>query len=110
MVTEPRWRDRSFDPPATVSLPDDRFCHDQFVKLRLGIALWLLSWVPYGLILGLSGVQFTIAWTVEILLGIAGLAIAGSEFARAIKGRGWRGALSTVWQSLLHGKSIEVSE
>lgn len=80
------------------------------MKLRLGIVLWLLSWVPYGILLGLSGAAFTIAWTVEILLGLAGLAIAGSEFGRAIKGRGWRGALSTVWQSLLHGKSVEVSE
>ena len=59
------------------------------MKLRLGIMLWILSWVPYGLIFGLSGKSLTIAWTVEILLGITGLAIAGSEFAQAVKDKGW---------------------
>src|SRR5205807_2634450 len=28
--------------------------HDHRVKLRVGIILWILSWVPYGLIFGLS--------------------------------------------------------
>ena len=37
-----------------------------------------LSWVPCGLILGLT--RLTTAWTDEVLLGIAGLAIAGTEF------------------------------
>lgn len=77
------------------------------MKLRLGIALWVLSWVPYGLILGLSGAWLTVAWTVEIALGIIGLAIAGSEFAQAIKDRGWRGAPAVAWQAMLRGKDIE---
>jgi hypothetical protein len=47
------------------------------MELRLGIGLWLLSWVPYGLILGLSGAWLTVAWTIEVLLGISGLAIVG---------------------------------
>ena len=50
------------------------------MRLRVGIGLWLLSWVPYGLILGLTGVWLTAAWTFEILLGIVGLAIAGTEY------------------------------
>lgn len=79
------------------------------VRLRLGIVLWLLSWVPYGVLLGLDGASLTIAWTAEILLGIAGLALAGAEFAKAIKGRGWRGALTVVWTSLIHGKSVEAA-
>ena len=80
------------------------------MKLRLGIVLWILSWVPYGLILGLSGPSLTIAWTVEILLGIAGLAIAGTEFAQAVKDKGWKGAPAVAWTSFVHGKGIEASE
>ncbi len=77
------------------------------MKLRLGITLWILSWVPYGVIFGLSGVALTLAWTVEILLGIAGLAIAGTEFAQAVKDRGWKGAPAVAWRAMIHGQSIE---
>ena len=77
------------------------------MKLRLGITLWLLSWVPYGLILGLTGAWLTAAWTVEILLGITGLAIAGTEFAEAVKRRGWKGAPGVAWHTLLHGQDIQ---
>jgi hypothetical protein len=80
------------------------------VKLRLGIVLWILSWVPYGLILGLSGLSLTIAWTIEILLGITGLALAGTEFAQAVKDKGWKGAPAVAWSSLVHGKRIEASQ
>jgi hypothetical protein len=80
------------------------------VKLRVGILLWILSWVPYGLILGLSGASLTIAWTVEILLGITGLAIAGAEFAQAVKDKGRKGAPAVAWRSLVHRQRIEASE
>ena len=72
------------------------------MKIRLGIMLWILSWIPYGLIFGLSGAALTIAWTVEILLGITGLAIAGTEFAQAVKDKGWKGAPAVAWRSLVH--------
>ena len=83
---------------------------DQGVRLRLGIGLWLLSWVPYGLILGLSGAWLTAAWAIEILLGIAGLAIAGAEFAQAAKDRGWKGAPAVVWRAMVHGQGVRVAE
>ncbi len=76
------------------------------MKIRVGVTLWILSWVPYGLVLGLSGTSLTIAWTVEILLGITGLAIAGTEFAQAVKDRGWKGAPAIAWRSLLHGEGV----
>lgn len=80
------------------------------MKLRVGITLWILSWVPYGLLLGLSGARLTFAWTVEILLGVLGLAIAGSEFAQAVKARGWKGAPAVAWRAMLHGRDIEAEE
>jgi hypothetical protein len=66
--------------------------------------------VPYALILGLTGVWITVAWTVEILLGLIGLAIAGSEFAQAIKEKGWKGAPAVAWHTLLHGQDIDDAE
>ena len=79
--------------------------------MRVGVLLWVLSWVPYGIILGLSGAAFTIAWAVEVLLGLAGLSIGGAEFARAIKAKGWRGAPRVAWHAMLHGKDVdEVAE
>jgi hypothetical protein len=77
------------------------------MRLRLGITLWILSWVPWGLILNLSGAWLTVAWTVEILLGITGLAIAGTQFAQAVKDEGWKGAPTVAWHALVRGKDIE---
>jgi hypothetical protein len=77
------------------------------VKLRIGVVLWLLSWVPYGVLLGLSGVWLTLSWTFEIALGIAGLALAGTEFAQAVKQRGWRGAPRVAWSALVHGRDVD---
>ena len=77
------------------------------MKLRIGIILWLLSWVPYGVIFGLSGAALTAAWTVEILLGITGLALAGTEFAQAVKADGWKGAPKAAWKAFVHGTDID---
>ena len=80
------------------------------MKLRIGIILWALSWVPYGLIFGLSGYALTGAWAFEITLGIVGIALAGTEFAQAVKAKGWKGAPKVAWRSLLHGSDIEDAE
>lgn len=80
------------------------------MKLRIGIILWALSWIPYGVILGLTGKALTAAWAVEIALGIVGLALAGTEFAQAVKAVGWKGAPKVAWHVLLHGSDIEAAE
>jgi hypothetical protein len=80
------------------------------MRLRLGISMWLLSWVPYGVILGLSGAWLTAAWTFEILLGLAGLAVAGAEFAEAVKEGGWRRAPAVAWRAIVHGQKIGDAE
>src|SRR6185369_3559917 len=83
------------------SIPENRARgHTSPVKLRVGVLLWALSWVPYGLILGLSGWWFTLSWAFEILLGLSGIALAGSEFAQAVKAHGWRGAPKAAWRAL----------
>jgi hypothetical protein len=80
------------------------------VRLRLGITLWLLSWVPYGLILGVSGLWFTVTLGFEIVLGIVGLALAGSEFGVAVKQQGWKGAPRVAWRAMRHGESVAAAE
>ena len=77
------------------------------MKLRLGVLLWALSWVPYGVILGLSGWALTLSWGFEILLGICGLALAGSEFAQAVKVHGWHGAPAAAWRAFRQGRSFD---
>jgi hypothetical protein len=79
------------------------------VKLRIGVLLWALSWVPYGLILGLDGAWLTLAWAFEISLGLIGIALAGGEFATAVKAKGWKGAPKVAWHALLHGSDVEVA-
>ena len=76
------------------------------MRLRLGIVLWILSWVPYGIILGLDGLWFTLAWVFEIALGLIGLALAGSEFAQAVKTCGWKHAPRVAWKALIHGSDV----
>ena len=73
------------------------------MRLRLGITLWVLSWVPYGIILGVDGVAYTLCWAFEIALGLVGLAICGTELAPTIKTAGWRRAPGVAWHVLLHG-------
>ena len=73
------------------------------LKVRVGALLWFLSWVPYGVLLGLSGVLFALAWGVEVAMGLIGIALAGSTFAQAVKSVGWRRAPGVVWRALITG-------
>ncbi len=77
------------------------------MRLRVGIVLWALSLVPYGVILGLSGLALTASWGFEILLGASGIALAGSEFAQAVKQNGWKGAPAAAWRAFLHGRRVD---
>ena len=79
------------------------------VRLRIGILLWILSWVPYGIILGLDGLWFTLVWVFEIALGLIGLALAGTEFAEAVKTCGWKHAPKVAWKALIHGTDVEAA-
>lgn len=81
----------------------ERYRAPRPARLRTGVVLWALSWVPYGIIFGLSGVFLTLAWAFEITLGIVGLWLAGSEFARPIRASGWRGAPGVAWRTLVRG-------
>ncbi len=73
------------------------------MRLRVGVILWLLSWVPFAVLFGVSGDARVMIWTVQVVVGILGLAIAGTAFATGVKAVGWRHAPALAWRSLLHG-------
>ncbi len=86
---------------------------DASMKLRLGVLLWLLSWLPYGVILEwffkMPDWLFVVCWVFEIGLGLYGISLAGSEFARAVKQRGWKHAPKVAWDALIHGNKVETA-
>ena len=81
--------------------------HTALVRLRVGIVLWLLSWVPYGVILGLHHPWLQVTWAIEVALGVVGLALAGTVFAAAVKTAGWRHAPGVAWNGLRSHSSPE---
>ena len=79
------------------------------MRLRVGVVMWFLSWVPYGIILGLDGAALTMAWTFEVLLGVVGLSLAGTELAQAVKQTSWKRAPAVMWHALIHGRDVSAS-
>lgn len=89
------------------------------LRLRLGIGLWLLSWVPFAT----AFVQFAqhegwvttpeqahrwliACWTVQIIIGLIGVFIAGSEAIALVKKRGLKRAPGQAWR-IIRGKKFE---
>jgi hypothetical protein len=78
-------------------------------RLRLGIALWLLSWAPIHIVLGLTGAARYAVWGVQIVIGVIGLALAGSAFFEAVKRLGWKRAPGALGRALVHGNEHSAS-
>ena len=72
--------------------------------VRGGVLLWLASWAPIPAWLGMTGTARVVMWTAQILIGWAGLVLAGSALAPAVKAAGWRRAPRVVWLVLAHGR------
>lgn len=73
-------------------------------RLRLGIVLWLGSWLPIPLVLGISGQGRYVIWGVQFVVGAIGLVLAGSAFVDAVKRLGWRRAPRALGRALIHGE------
>lgn len=80
------------------------------LRIRLGVGLVVLSWVPFAQIViaigSLSGshaqeVRVAI-WSVQVVVGLIGVAIAGKPTIDIVKQVGWRRAPRTVWRLLWH--------
>ncbi len=80
------------------------------MRLRLGVLLWLASWIPVGVIFGVRAPALQVVWGVQVAIGIAGLALAGTEFAGAVKTSGWRRAPGVAWHGLRGAKPAQDPE
>ena len=103
------WR-RPYTSPGSGDPTKAAGVDDALVRLRIGILLWALSWVPYGIILGLDGAWLTLSWAFEITLGITGIALAGSAFGEAVKQCGWKRAPAVAWHAFVHGVGVRTAE
>ena len=72
-------------------------------KLRVGVLLWLLSWTPIPILLGLQGSARYAVWGIQFFVGLLGLALAGSAFVDAVKELGWKRAPAALGRALVHG-------
>ncbi len=71
------------------------------MRLRIGVILWILSWIPFAVIVGADGAARVAIWTIQVVVGVIGIAVAGSGFAVAVRSVGWRHAPGVAWRSLI---------
>jgi hypothetical protein len=77
-------------------------------RIRLGVGLVIVSWLPVAqLTIRFSGASGThandirvVIWTIQILVGLAGVAIAGKETIALVKSVGWKALPRAVWRLL----------
>jgi hypothetical protein len=75
------------------------------MRIRIGVLLILISWLPIAQVLiwasGASSDQADrvrlVTWSIQILIGLVGVAVAGRETVRLAKSVGWRRLPRAVW-------------
>jgi hypothetical protein len=84
------------------------------LRLRVGLTLFALAWVPAQLFIWLFGVsgdaagQFRIlCWTVQVFVGLLGTWLAGSTTIAVVKQLGYRRAPAVLWRMVVTGRSEE---
>ena len=78
------------------------------MRIRIGVLLILISWLPIAQILiwaaSVPSDQAErvrlVTWSIQILIGIVGVAVAGRETIRLAKSVGWRQLPRAVWALL----------
>jgi len=86
------------------------------LRLRVGILLIVLSWLPFAQILihiaqsngkltsDSSATTFRlVVWGIQIVVGLVGLALVGKLAVEEAKRTGWRGMPRRLWQLFRHG-------
>ena len=87
--------------PAPAPVPDPTA---RPLALRVGVILFVVSWLPIPWLFGIDGGGRAAIWTVQVIIGLIGLAIAGREFVALIKSYGRRRAPKAMWNALIHGR------
>jgi hypothetical protein len=78
------------------------------MRIRIGVLLILISWLPIAQVLiwasSASSDQADrvrlVTWSIQILIGLVGVAVAGRETVRLAKSVGWRQLPRAVWALL----------
>ena len=92
-------------------------------RLRLGILLMALSWVPFAQILiyiaqnngkltsSSSANTFRlVVWGIQIVVGLVGVALVGKLAVEEAKKTGWRKTPRRLWQLFRYGPDARPSE
>ena len=77
-------------------------------RIRIGVGLILISWLPIAQVLiwvfSMPSDQAhevrLVTWSIQILIGFVGVAVAGRETVRLAKSVGWRQLPRAVWALL----------
>lgn len=103
------------DPPLADPRLDQR---KGAVRIRLGVGLVLISWLPFAqLAIDVTGAGGSDAdhlryliWTMQVMVGIAGAAVAGKETIDLAKSVGWKRLPRVVWRLMISpDKPIDAS-
>lgn len=88
------------------------------IRIRVGVSLVILSWIPIAQVViavgSLSGsgadkARLTI-WSIQVVIGLAGVAIAGKPTIDIVKRVGWKRAPKVVWGLLWRGEAAPDEE
>jgi len=87
-------------------------------RLRIGIAIWLLSWIPFPLVaLAIlhnhgylqsekSSTMFvTVTLGIQYIIGFIGILIAGKEAIQLVQKDGTRKLPRNLWRVVIHGST-----
>ena len=87
------------------------------MRLRVGIGLIILSWIPFAqIILAIAHSEHKLAteetsqvfrlsvWGLQILIGFIGLWLAGKVAMSQVKKEGWKKAPPRLWHLFMHGE------
>ncbi len=84
-------------------------------RLRIGIVLLLVWWIPFWLLQPFFAVIFSInspqgqsrlligILIVQTIVGLIGLALVGKQVAAIMKHKSYRQIFPTVWHAVIHG-------
>jgi hypothetical protein len=88
------------------------------LRIRIGVSLVVMSWIPIAQIViavaSLSGagaqeVRLAI-WSVQVVIGLVGVAVAGKPTIDIVKRVGWRRAPRVLWSLLWRGEAPATPE
>jgi|SRR5665213_3121956 len=87
------------------------------VRIRVGLLVWLFSWLPFPVILlailhnngqatdpQASSRFLAICYGIQFLIGFIGLFVAGKEAAMVMKATGRRALPRTLWRVIRYGE------